>query len=122
MAMLGLARQAKDQDQRETLVRRAAREKARLSERERLHVDMQLAFAEKRRDDGLAIARELTRNTSRRPLAQILAEQEQLLGNPDKAIRIFEDLLAVDPNNAQRTTRSATTTAIAANTKRPWIT
>ena len=102
MAMLGLARQAKDQDQRETLVRRAAREKGRLSERERLHVDMMLAFTEKRRDDGLAIARELhAKYVEDVRSAQILAEQEQLLGNPDKAIRIFEDLLAVDPNNAQ---------------------
>ena len=101
MAMLGLARQAKDDDQRETLVRRAVREKGRLSERERLHVDMMLAFSEKRRDDGIAIARELhAKYVQDVRSAQILAGHEVTRGNPDKAIQIFEELLAVDPNNA----------------------
>ena len=102
MAMLGLARQAKDDEQRETLVSRAVREKGRLSERERLHVDMMLAFAEKRYDDAIAIARELHgKYVEDVRSAQILARHEVTLGNPDKAIRIFEELLAVDPNNAE---------------------
>ena len=39
MAMLGLARQSKDNDQRDALLRRAAKEKDRLTERERLHAN-----------------------------------------------------------------------------------
>ncbi len=101
MAMLGLARQSKDDDQRDTLVRRAVRERGRLTERERLHVDMMLAFSEKRRDDGIKIARELhAKYLQDVRSAQVLAGYEQSMGNPDKAIRIFEELLEVDPNNA----------------------
>ena len=31
----------------------------------------------------------------------ILADEQQAKGNPDQAIKIFEELLAVDPNNAE---------------------
>ena len=101
MALLGLARQSKDDDQRLALLRRAAKEKDRLTERERLHVEMQLAFNEKRRDDGLKIASEIHQKypTDTRS-AQILAGQEFALGSSDKGIKIFEELLSVDPNNA----------------------
>jgi tetratricopeptide (TPR) repeat protein len=102
MAMLGLARQAKDDDQRETLIRRAAREAGRLSERERLHVEMQMAFAERRVDDGRRIATELHQKyPADVRSATTLAHFELAKGNNDKAIRIFEELLAVDPNNAE---------------------
>ncbi|MEX0879248.1 MAG: tetratricopeptide repeat protein, partial [Thermoanaerobaculia bacterium] len=102
MAMLGLARQAKDDDQRETLIRRAAKDTGRLSERERLHVQMQTAFAEKRSDNALEIASELHRKypTDVRS-AMTLAHFELAKGKNDKAIQIFEELLAVDPNNAE---------------------
>ncbi len=56
MAMLGLARQSKDPAQGAALLKRAAREKGRLTERERLHVDMALAMTEKRHEDALKIA------------------------------------------------------------------
>jgi tetratricopeptide (TPR) repeat protein len=102
MALLGLARQSKDDDQRLALLRRAAKEKDRLTERERLHVEMQLAFNEKRRDDGLKIASEIHQKypTDTRS-AQVLASQEFALGNTDRGIKIFEELLSVDPNNAE---------------------
>ncbi len=58
MAMLGLARQS-GEDQGKALVKRAAREEGRLTERERLHVEMVLAYVERRPDDGLKIARQL---------------------------------------------------------------
>jgi tetratricopeptide (TPR) repeat protein len=102
MAMLGLARQSQDDDQRLALVKRAAREESRLTERERLHVEMALAYAEKRHDDAVKIAREIHMKypTDTRS-AQILAHEEQAKGNDDRAIRIFEELLSIDPNNAE---------------------
>ena len=51
MAMLGLARRSSDHEQAVTLIKRAAREKARLTERERLHVDIILADVEEKRDE-----------------------------------------------------------------------
>jgi len=102
MAMLGLARHSKDDDQRIALVKRAAREKDRLTERERLHVEMALAYAEKRHDDAVKIAREIHMKypTDTRS-AQILAGQELLQGNSDRGIKIFQELLSIDPNNAE---------------------
>lgn len=102
MALLGLARQSKDDDQRLALLRRAAKEKDRLTERERLHVEMQLAFNEKRRDDGLRIANEIHQKfpTDTRS-AQMLAGYAFGKGDTDKGIKIFEELLSNDPNNAE---------------------
>ncbi len=101
MAMVGLSRQAKDDDQRNALLKRAAREQGRLSERERLHVEMALAFSEKRRDDGLRIASEIHQKfPADTRSAQILAGYEVGKGNSDRGIKIFEELLSVDPNNA----------------------
>ncbi len=102
MAMLGLARQAKDDDQRESLIRRAAKEAGRLTERERLHVEMQMAFAEKRADDGRRSRPNSTRSTRPtcgRPRRWRISSSRR--ATTDKAIGIFEDLLAVDPNNAE---------------------
>jgi len=102
MAMVGLSRQAKDDDQRNALLKRAAREKGRLTERERLHVEMALAYAEKRREDALRIASEIHQkfpNDTRS--AQMLAGNELFKGNSDRGIKIFEELLSVDPNNAE---------------------
>lgn len=102
MAMLGLAREAKDDEQRIALTKRAVREKSRLTERERLHVDMQLALVEKRRDDALKIAGQIhDKYPTDTMAAQFLAGDELFKGNRDEAIRIFEELLAVDPNNAE---------------------
>jgi len=102
MAMLGLARQSSDRDQGITLVKRAARERSRLTERERLHVDLNLAGVEKKRDGVLKAARELhDKYPDDVRGASVLAGEQLSKGNPDQAIKIFEELLAVDPNNAE---------------------
>ena len=101
MAMLGLSRQAKDEDQAKALIKRAAREEGRLTERERLHVEIQLAYAEKRPEDAIVVARQLHEKYPDDVRAAILlAHDEQSKGNSDQAIRVFEEVLAVDPNNA----------------------
>jgi tetratricopeptide (TPR) repeat protein len=102
MAMLGLARQSKDPAQGAALLKRAAREKGRLTERERLHVDMALAMTEKRHEDAVKIAGEIHQKfpTDTRS-AQLLAGNELGKGNSDRGIKIFEELLSVDPNNAE---------------------
>ena len=101
MAMLGLARSSKDDDQQLALLRRAAKEKDRLTERERLHVEMALALNEKRREDAMKIAAEIHQKfpTDVRS-AQMLAGHEFAFGRTDKGIKIFEELLTNDPNNA----------------------
>jgi tetratricopeptide (TPR) repeat protein len=102
MAMLGLARQSKDEEQRTALLKRAAREKDRLTERERLHVELAVANSERRRDDALKIASEIHQKypTDTRS-AQWLAGYAFGKGDSDKGIKIFEELLSVDPNNAE---------------------
>lgn len=102
MAILGLARQSSDPEQAKALLRRASREEGRLSERERLHVQMQLAYVERRPDDGLKIARQLhEKYPDDVRSAMTLCRYETQRGNLDEAIRIFEELLAIDPNNAE---------------------
>ncbi len=102
MAMLGLARRSSDHDQVVALVKRAAREKSRLTERERLQVEISLADVDKNREAVLAKARELhAKYPDDVRGAMILAGEQLAKGNPDQAIKIFEDLLAVDPNNAE---------------------
>lgn len=102
MAMVGLARQAKDDDQRTALLKRAAREKGRLNERERLHVEMAMAFSEKRHEDAVKIASEIHQKyPADTRSAQILAGSELGKGHSDRGIKIFEELLSIDPNNAE---------------------
>jgi tetratricopeptide (TPR) repeat protein len=102
MAMLGLARQSKEEDQRTALLRRAIREKDRLTERERLHVEMAVAMNEKRREDALKIAAEIHQKfPADVRSAQFLAGHEFAFGRTDKGIKIFEELLTIDPNNAE---------------------
>jgi tetratricopeptide (TPR) repeat protein len=102
MAMLGLARQSSDRDQHVTLIKRAARERSRLTERERLHVDLNLADVEKNRDGVLKAARDLhAKYPDDVRGAMVLAGEQLAKGNPDQAIKIFEEVLAVDPNNAE---------------------
>jgi tetratricopeptide (TPR) repeat protein len=99
-AMLGLSRVISDDDQAKTLVRRAVREKGRLSERERFHVEMELARVEKRRDDVLKIA---AQTRSRYPddarAAMMLCSAEIAKGNREAAVRILTEVLEKDPNN-----------------------
>jgi tetratricopeptide (TPR) repeat protein len=102
MAMLGLSRQSTDPEQGLALVRRAAKERGRLTEHERRLVDMALAFREKKNDEGLRLARELREKyPDDLRAATILAHEQLQKGNTDQGIRIFEELLAVDPNNAE---------------------
>jgi tetratricopeptide (TPR) repeat protein len=102
MAMLGLAGRSPDEEQRVALVRRAARERSRLTERERLHLDLALAMVEKRNADYFDIARALhAKFPDDVEAASILCMEQIQLGNRDQAIKIFEELLAVDPNNAE---------------------
>ncbi|HEX4441480.1 MAG TPA: tetratricopeptide repeat protein [Thermoanaerobaculia bacterium] len=102
MAMLGMARQANDEGQRLAFLRRATREEPRLTDRERLEVEMQLAFSTQTYEKGLQIARDLhAKYPDDVRSASLLAREEIRKGNTDKAIRIFEELLAVDPNNAE---------------------
>jgi tetratricopeptide (TPR) repeat protein len=101
MAMIGLARESNDRDQRLTLTKRAEREKPHLTERERLHVDIMLFDVERKRDDVLKAARELhAKFPDDTRSATILAAEQLGKGNTEQGIKIFEDVLAVDPNNA----------------------
>jgi tetratricopeptide (TPR) repeat protein len=102
MAMLGLAREAKDDEQAIALIKRAAREEPRLTERERLVVRMELAMTEHKWDDLVKIATELKQKyPDDVRSAMVLAGWSMQRGEADKAIKIFQELLEVDPNNAE---------------------
>ena len=103
MAMLGLARQSgrRVSSASPSSSARLARSR-RLTERERLRSrcsspSRRESDARRHRDRARA-PREVSPTTSAR--RQILARDEIRRGNTDKAIRIFEELLATDPNNA----------------------
>ncbi|MGH9364606.1 MAG: tetratricopeptide repeat protein, partial [Thermoanaerobaculia bacterium] len=99
-ALLGLARLSGDKDQSLALVRRAAKFEDRLTERERLHVEMQLADREGRREDAVKIAEQThARYPDDQRAAMLLAAVELFKGNSDGAVKIFTDLLATNPNN-----------------------
>ncbi len=100
MAMLGLARLS-DREQAEGLVKRAERQRSRLTERERLLLDLQLASTGRKQDVVVKLAREIHEkfpNDVR--AAQILASDEMAKGNADRALEIFGEVLPIDPNNA----------------------
>jgi len=102
MAMLGLARQSSDADERLALIRRAELEKEHLTERERLLVEFALAGAEHRPEDRVKAAQQLhAKYPDDVQSAHFLSGAERATGNPDAAIRIYEDLLVVDPRNAE---------------------
>ena len=99
-AMLGLARMT-DGDQGLALVLRAAKQRDRLTERERLHVDLQLALRQGKADDALKVAREIHESHPDDIRgAMYLAHHEIQAGNTEKALQIFSEVLAVEPNNA----------------------
>lgn len=101
MAMLSMADMTPDHDQAVALVRRAARQRDRLTERERLHVDIAVASVEGKHDQAIELARELhERYPSDVTGAGILAREALLKGDRDAAIKSYEDLLVADPNNA----------------------
>jgi tetratricopeptide (TPR) repeat protein len=101
MAMLSLA-ELSDRDQALTLVRRAARERDRLTPRERYHVDIALASWEGKPDVANALAKELrAKYPADAVAAGRLAGAALVRGDRDEAIRIYEQLLTVDPNYAE---------------------
>jgi len=100
-AMLGLARLTEG-DQGTALVKRAAKEKPRLTERERMHIDLQLAGREGKWDDVVKIARAMHEKYPEDiRAATMLAQNEIRQGHFESAIQIFTELLAVEPNNAE---------------------
>jgi len=102
MAMLNLAEMSADRDQAVTLMRRAARQRDRLTPRERYHVDIATANVDGKRDVALKLATELHQTYPADVLgAKILSDNAIIRGDRDEAIRINQELLAVDPNNAE---------------------
>jgi len=100
LAMLGLARLS-EREQALSLVRRAARLKGRLSDREQYHVDLQLAGLEKGPDERLKIAREiLKRYPDDFRATTTVAMYEASKGRNEEAVRLFTKLLEADPNSA----------------------
>ena len=100
MAMIGLARNS-DREQRISLTRRAARERGRLTEHERLHVDLMEASIDQKMDRVDEITRKIHQkypNDIR--AAMILSRHEIDAGRFDRALQIIGDVLAVEPNNA----------------------
>jgi tetratricopeptide (TPR) repeat protein len=101
MAMLGMARQAKSEEQAKTFIERAARERDRLTEREQYWVDIGIAGINKKADEVQRLAAELrAKYPHDGRAASILAHGAMAKGDTDRAIRIFEELLQVDPNYA----------------------
>ncbi len=100
MAMIGLARNS-DKEQQIALTRRASRERDRLTEHERLHVDLQQAMVDMDQKRYVETAKKIHEkypNDIR--AAMVLARNQIDTGDPDQAFRIFGELLAVEPNNA----------------------
>ena len=100
MAMAGLARYA-ERDRSLALLKQADRLRSRLSERERLQIDLQLAMREKGPEAALKVARQILAaypNDFRS--ASIVAHHEKAVGNHEEALRVFRRLLEADPNSA----------------------
>lgn len=101
MAMLSLADMTPDHNQAVALVRRAAKQRDRLTERERYHVDIAVANVDGKADEALRLARELHAKYPADVVgAGNVARAALLKGDRDSAIKTYEDLLAADPNNA----------------------
>jgi tetratricopeptide (TPR) repeat protein len=101
MAMLQMADMTPDHDQAVAFIRRAARQRDHLTERERYHVDIALANVDGKADRSLQLARELhAKYPADVKGAGDVARAALLMGDRDAAIKTYEDLLAADPNNA----------------------
>ena len=99
-ALLGLARRS-DHDQAVSLVERARRQRDRLTEREQLHVDLQAAAVDEKAEAIMAVARKIREKYPEDiRAAMILAGHEIAVGRTERALQIFSELLAVEPNNA----------------------
>ena len=100
MAMIGLARNS-DRDQGIALARRATRERDRLNEHERLHIDLVQADLDHDQNRFFAIAEKIhAKWPDDLRAAQYLANRAMRDGHADQALKIFGDMLAVDPNCA----------------------
>ncbi len=100
MAMIGLARNS-EKPQQIALTRRASRERDRLTEHERLHVDMQQAMIDMDQKRYVETAKKIhEKYPSDIRAAMVLARQQIDTGRMDDAFQIFGELLAVEPNNA----------------------
>jgi tetratricopeptide (TPR) repeat protein len=100
MAMIGLARNS-EKEQRVSLTKRANRERGRLKEHERLHIDLMLADIDHNEDKFYEIAKTIHEKYPNDIRAAILlARRESMRGHTDRALQIFGDLLAREPNNA----------------------
>ena len=100
MAMLRLAGHS-NREQAVSLIDRAARLRGRLNERERLYVDMaqgQMSGNPEARDKAAQTIRE--RYPEDVDAAMVLAGKEMAKGNADRALQIYSELIAIDPNNA----------------------
>jgi tetratricopeptide (TPR) repeat protein len=99
-AMLGLARHS-DKEQALSLLHRAERQKSRLGERERLHIDLAVASWEKGPADRLRVAREiLSRYPDDFRATTTVAMDYASKGQTEEAVRTFTRLLEADPNSA----------------------
>jgi len=100
MAMLRLAR-ASNKEKAVSLVDRAVRLRGRLNDRERLYIDLASADMagnlEGRNKAAQAIREKYPEDID---AAMILASNEMVKGNVDRALQIFSELIAIDPNNA----------------------
>ena len=100
MAMLRLAGHS-NREQAVSLIDRAARLRGRLTERERLYVDMaqgQMSGNPEARDKAAQKIRE--RYPEDVDAAMVLAGKEMSKGNAERALQIYSELIAIDPNNA----------------------
>jgi tetratricopeptide (TPR) repeat protein len=98
MAMLNLS-DLSDHDQKVTLIKRAIRERDRLTPREKYHVDIAAADLDGKTDQMFRLARELHAKYPSDPMgAMLLARGAIIRGDWDEAIRRYEELLAANPN------------------------
>jgi serine/threonine protein kinase/tetratricopeptide (TPR) repeat protein len=100
MAMLGLAA-VSEWDQAVALVNRATAQRDRLTDRERYAVDILKAVVDGKPDAKLRIAKELHQKYPADDIGTSTLYADALdRGDRDEAIRICQEALAVDPNNA----------------------
>jgi tetratricopeptide (TPR) repeat protein len=100
MAMLRLAGLS-NKDQAASLIERAARLRGRLNDHERLYIDLATADVagnlEGRNKAAQAIRERYPDDID---ACMILAGNEMLQGHAEKALQIFSESIAIDPNNA----------------------
>jgi Flp pilus assembly protein TadD len=100
MAMIGLARNS-EKEQGIALTNRANRERGRLTDHERMHIDLMLAMNEHDDKKWASIARAIhEKYPSDIRAATVCAKLEIVAGQTDKALQIFGEVLAQEPNSA----------------------